>query len=90
MGTQNQTPSVVEFDPKAVSVDELFGSIHPMTREWRDGLFSYIMRNFASSASLEAKWMIMDGDIDPNWIESLNSVMDDSKVLTLRKSGSNP
>ncbi len=73
-----------EFDPKAVSVDELFGNIHPMTREWRDGLFSYIMRQCSSSVTQEPKWMVMDGDIDPVWIESLNSVMDDSKVLTLR------
>lgn len=30
-------PVTVDLDPKAVTCDELFGVIHPSTREWKDG-----------------------------------------------------
>uniref|UniRef100_A0A4W3JPZ5 Dynein axonemal heavy chain 11 n=1 Tax=Callorhinchus milii TaxID=7868 RepID=A0A4W3JPZ5_CALMI len=72
-----------DLNPKAIITDEMFGFIHPATREWKDGLFSSIMREQANITHDSQKWIVLDGDIDPMWIESLNTVMDDNKVLTL-------
>ncbi|XP_077065347.1 dynein axonemal heavy chain 11 [Siphateles boraxobius] len=72
-----------DLNPKAISSGELFGSFHPATREWKDGLLSHFMRDQASNSHSGPKWIVLDGDIDPMWIESLNTVMDDNKVLTL-------
>ncbi|GFN78401.1 dynein heavy chain 9, axonemal, partial [Plakobranchus ocellatus] len=79
----NRKPTAIDLDPKAVTNDELFGVINPATREWKDGLFSVIMRDLANMSGDGPKWIVLDGDIDPMWIESLNTVMDDNKVLTL-------
>ena len=76
-------PIYNDLNPKAVTNDELFGIINPATREWKDGLFSVIMREQANLGGENPKWIVLDGDIDPMWIESLNTVMDDNKILTL-------
>lgn len=49
------------------------------------GLLSVIMRDLANNTSECPKWIVLDGDIDPMWIESLNTVMDDNKVLKQAK-----
>ncbi|XP_045482107.1 dynein beta chain, ciliary [Harmonia axyridis] len=76
-------PVYNDLNPKAVTNDELFGIINPATREWKDGLLSVLMRDQANLSGENPKWIVLDGDIDPMWIESLNTVMDDNKVLTL-------
>jgi len=84
-----QIPTVYDIvDPKAVTADELYGCMNPKTKEWRDGVLSVIMRdmnknNYPYKPEHKQKWIILDGDVDPEWIESLNTVMDDNKVLTL-------
>ena len=59
-----------------------------LSKDWRDGVLSIIMRNMSKNNSpyhstQTAKWVVLDGDIDALWIESMNTVMDDNKVLTL-------
>lgn len=80
---QKRKPYYNDLNPKAVTNNELFGVINPSTREWKDGLFSVIMRDQANMSGDGPKWIVLDGDIDPMWIESLNTLMDDNKVLTL-------
>ena len=76
-------------NPKAVTTDELYGYM-TLAKDWKDGLLSIIMRGMSKNyrdqgfyESQTSKWVVLDGDIDAVWIESMNTVMDDNKVLTL-------
>ncbi|TGZ77375.1 dynein heavy chain [Ascodesmis nigricans] len=74
------------IDPKVMSKEALYGSLDSTTREWTDGLFTSILRKIVDNLRGEdAKrhWIVFDGDVDPEWVENLNSVLDDNKLLTL-------
>jgi len=62
---------------------QLYGFINIATREWKDGLLSVVMRDYQNAPDSNPKWVILDGDLDANWIENMNSVMDDNRLLTL-------
>ncbi|XP_022235820.1 dynein heavy chain 2, axonemal-like [Limulus polyphemus] len=76
---------VKEFpmNPKALSLGELFGEFDAKSGEWMDGVLSSVIRMTCVDEKLDEKWIIFDGPVDTLWIESMNSVMDDNKVLTL-------
>jgi len=75
--------TVRDLNPKVTSTDELYGVVLLATREWKDGLMSNTMRSLANEPDNNPKWIALDGDLDANWIESMNSVMDDNRLLTL-------
>lgn len=71
------------LNPKSVSLEELFGWVDLKTIEWNDGVLSTMMQRLCSDETNDQKWMILDGPVDTLWIESMNTVLDDNKVLTL-------
>jgi len=75
--------TLVDINPKVVSTNEFYGVCDPKTRDWKDGLMSNKMRSLSEEPNTDPKWIALDGDLDANWIESMNSVMDDNKLLTL-------
>jgi dynein heavy chain, axonemal len=71
---------------QAITVAELYGVLDPDTRDWTDGLLSNIFREINKSLPAdrdEARYLVLDGDVDAVWVENMNSVMDDNKLLTL-------
>ncbi|KAF2838922.1 hypothetical protein M501DRAFT_1004768 [Patellaria atrata CBS 101060] len=74
------------IDPKVMSKESLYGNLDSTTREWTDGLFTSILRKIVDNLRGEDSkrhWIVFDGDVDPEWVENLNSVLDDNKLLTL-------
>jgi dynein heavy chain 1 len=83
---ENKEGVAYVIDPKSITKDELFGSLESTTREWTDGLFTHTLRKIIDNARGESEkrhWIIFDGDVDPEWVENLNSLLDDNKLLTL-------
>lgn len=75
------------INPKAQTINELYGVMDPVTRDWTDGVLSRIFRELNQplppGKENEMRWIIYDGDVDAVWVENMNSVMDDNRLLTL-------
>ena len=73
----------VKMNPKAIRAEEMFGETDKMTQEWVDGIFATMWSKFNDRNRKDIMWLICDGPVDALWIENLNTVLDDNKILTL-------
>ncbi|XP_064546805.1 cytoplasmic dynein 2 heavy chain 1 [Drosophila montana] len=79
-GTQLRVHTI---SPKSMSRVQLLGRLDTDTRQWLDGVLTHTAVLVNQEPSHVRSWIVCDGSIDPEWIEALNSVLDDNKLLTL-------
>ena len=71
------------FNPKSIRAQEMYGEADPLSGEWTTGVFAAMWAKFNNRNNSYNTWIIADGPVDAIWIEDLNTVLDDNRILTL-------
>lgn len=78
--------SIDRLNPKAISVQQMFGETDENSGDWKEGITAKIFKQCVDDESGALRWIVFDGPVDANWIENMNTVLDDNKKLCLANS----
>jgi dynein heavy chain len=74
---------ITKMNPKAIKGGEMYGVMNTVSQEWIPGVYSEIWKRCNDRKNKNISWINCDGPVDAIWIENLNTVLDDNKILTL-------
>lgn len=74
---------ITKMNPKAIKGGEMYGVMNVVSQEWVPGVYSEIWKRCNDRKNKHISWINCDGPVDAIWIENLNTVLDDNKILTL-------
>lgn len=81
--SETQVHKLYRMNPKSILNQEMYGSMNNVTGEWVPGVFSQIWLKCNQKSNRHTSWIVCDGPVDAIWIENLNTVLDDNRILTL-------
>lgn len=81
----NRPHKIIRLNPKVFTYDEMYGVKCDASNDWTPGVFTNIWKSVNESVNdtklPHSTWIVCDGPVDAIWVEQLNSVLDDNKML---------
>ena len=74
---------ITKMNPKSITGQQMYGVMNNVTSEWVPGIYSEIWKRCNDKKNKHISWINCDGPVDAIWIENLNTVLDDNRILTL-------
>uniref|UniRef100_A0A915BME7 Dynein heavy chain hydrolytic ATP-binding dynein motor region domain-containing protein n=1 Tax=Parascaris univalens TaxID=6257 RepID=A0A915BME7_PARUN len=81
--TGDRSTTITRINPSLVDSKSLYGYFDADMLEWVPGIFSHILGETVQKADRIQQWIVLDGKVHSDWIESMNSLLDDNRILCL-------
>lgn len=70
-------------NPGVYDSESFFGTFTG-TGEWKDGIFTTLLRQATTLGKHKAtQWIVLDGPLDCSWAENMNTLLDETRLLIL-------